>query len=65
MDRPKDRAGATIGSRRRRPYPHERIRIGYMSSDYCSHAMSYLITELFERHDRRRFEVFGYCSSLR
>jgi predicted O-linked N-acetylglucosamine transferase (SPINDLY family) len=46
-----------------KPYPHERIRIGYMSSDFCSHAMSYLITELFERHDRRRFEVFGYCSS--
>src|SRR5207342_297930 len=45
------------------PYRHERIRIGYLSSDFCSHAMSYLITELFERHDRRRFEVFGYCSS--
>ena len=25
--------------------------------------MCYLITELFERHDRCRFEVFGYCSS--
>jgi predicted O-linked N-acetylglucosamine transferase (SPINDLY family) len=34
-----------------------------MSSDFCSHAMSYLITELFERHDRARFEVFGYCAS--
>ena len=46
-----------------RPYGHARIRIGYMSSDFCSHAMSYLITELFERHDRSRFEVFGYCAS--
>jgi predicted O-linked N-acetylglucosamine transferase (SPINDLY family) len=45
------------------PWPHERIRIGYLSSDFCNHAMSFLITELFERHDRRRFEVFGYCSS--
>lgn len=44
-------------------YQHDRIRIGYMSSDFCSHAMSYLITELFEQHDRSRFEVFGYCSS--
>jgi predicted O-linked N-acetylglucosamine transferase (SPINDLY family) len=44
-------------------YPHPRIRIGYLSSDFCSHAMSYLITELFERHDRSRFEVYGYCSS--
>jgi predicted O-linked N-acetylglucosamine transferase (SPINDLY family) len=46
------------------PYPHQQIRIGYLSSDFCSHAMSYLITELFERHDRGRFEVFGYDSSL-
>jgi predicted O-linked N-acetylglucosamine transferase (SPINDLY family) len=45
------------------PYGHKRIRIGYMSSDFCSHAMSYLITELFERHDRTRFEVFGFCAS--
>jgi predicted O-linked N-acetylglucosamine transferase (SPINDLY family) len=47
----------------RAPYDHARIRIGYVSSDFCSHAMSYLITELFERHDRERFEIFGYCSS--
>jgi predicted O-linked N-acetylglucosamine transferase (SPINDLY family) len=34
-----------------------------MSSDFCRHAMSYLIAELFERHDRACFEVFGYCST--
>ncbi|MBE7159541.1 MAG: acetylglucosamine transferase [Rhodospirillales bacterium] len=44
-------------------YRHDRIRVGYVSSDFCSHAMSYLIAELFERHDRDRFQVFGYCSS--
>jgi predicted O-linked N-acetylglucosamine transferase (SPINDLY family) len=44
-------------------YRHDRIRLGYMSSDFCRHAMSLLIAELFERHDRNRFEVFGYCSS--
>jgi predicted O-linked N-acetylglucosamine transferase (SPINDLY family) len=47
-----------------RGYRHDRIRIGYMSSDFCRHAMSYLIAELFERHDRERFEVYGYCTSL-
>lgn len=45
------------------PWQHERIRIGYLSSDFCNHAMSFLITELFERHDRRKFTVYGYCSS--
>ncbi len=44
-------------------YRHDRIRIGYLSSDFCRHAMSYLIAELFERHDRSRFEVHGYCTS--
>ena len=45
-------------------YHHDRIRIGYLSSDFCRHAMSFLIAELFEQHDRTRFEVFGYCSTL-
>ncbi|MDQ1077735.1 tetratricopeptide repeat protein [Pseudoroseomonas cervicalis] len=44
-------------------YRHARIRLGYMSSDFCRHAMSFLIAELLERHDRTQFEVFGYCSS--
>jgi predicted O-linked N-acetylglucosamine transferase (SPINDLY family) len=44
-------------------YRHARIRIGYLSSDFCRHAMSFLIAELLERHDRAGFEVFGYCTS--
>ncbi len=44
-------------------YAHERIRIGYLSSDFCRHAMGFLIVGLLEHHDRTRFEVFGYCST--
>ena len=44
-------------------YAHSRLRIGYMSSDYCRHPMAYLVAELFETHDRDRFEIFGYCST--
>ena len=44
-------------------YRHDRIRLGYLSSDFCRHAMSYLIAELLERHDRTRFEITGYCLS--
>ncbi|MDB5381804.1 MAG: O-linked acetylglucosamine transferase [Rhodospirillales bacterium] len=46
-----------------RGYRHDRIRLGYLSSDFCAHAMSFLIVETLERHDRTAFEVFGYCSS--
>ncbi len=42
---------------------HDRIRLGYLSSDFCRHAMGFLIVDLLERHDRGRFEVFGYCST--
>ena len=44
-------------------YGHCKIRVGYLSSDYCRHALCYLIAQLFERHDRERFEIFGYCAT--
>jgi predicted O-linked N-acetylglucosamine transferase (SPINDLY family) len=37
-----------------------RIRVGYISSDLREHAIGYLMTELFELHDRRKVEVFAY-----
>jgi protein O-GlcNAc transferase len=38
---------------------HDKIRIAYVSADFHEHATSHLIAELFERHDRKRFELFG------
>ncbi len=38
-------------------YRHERIRIAYLSADFRPHAVAYLIAELFETHDRARFEI--------
>lgn len=46
-----------------RGYRHDRIRIGYLSSDFCRHAMSFLILGALEHHDRSAFEIYGYCSS--
>jgi protein O-GlcNAc transferase len=37
-----------------------RIRLGYLSADFHQHATAYLTAELFERHDRARFEVIAY-----
>lgn len=45
---PRDRAG------------RERVRIAYLSADFHQHATAHLAAELFERHDRGRFEVFAY-----
>jgi len=42
-----------------RKWSHERLRIAYLSADFHSHATAFLIAELFERHDRARFEAHG------
>jgi len=44
-------------------YGHQRLRIGYLSSDLCSHAVSILTAELYELHDRTRFEVYAFSWS--
>lgn len=35
---------------------HDRIRVAYLSADFHEHATAYLTAELFEHHDRERFE---------
>ncbi len=44
-------------------YAHGKLRIGYMSSDFCLHPMAYLVADLFEQHDRNAFTIYGYCST--
>jgi predicted O-linked N-acetylglucosamine transferase (SPINDLY family) len=38
----------------------EKIRIAYFSPDFRNHPVSFLTSELFEIHDRSRFEVFAF-----
>lgn len=42
-----------------RPALQRRIRLAYVSADFHEHATAYLMAELFERHDRSRFEVIA------
>jgi protein O-GlcNAc transferase len=37
-----------------------RIRLAYFSMDFRSHAVAYLTAQLFELHDRSRFEVIAF-----
>ncbi len=43
--------------------PTRRLRVGYFSSDFRQHRVTLLASELFERHDRTRFELFAYSNS--
>ena len=38
----------------------QKIRIGYFSADFHDHATAYLMAELFERHNKDQFELFGF-----
>ena len=38
----------------------EKIRIGYFSADFREHPVSQLIAEVFELHDKERFETFAF-----
>ena len=44
----------------RQPSPGGRIHIGYLSADFNSHAVAFLIAGLIEHHDRSDFDVVGY-----
>ena len=41
-------------------YRHDRIRIAYLSADFHAHATAYLMAELFEKHDKSRFDVSAW-----
>jgi len=37
------------------------LRIGYVSADFCNHAVSFLVTEVLAAHDRRAVRVHAYA----
>lgn len=45
------------------PLPTDRrLRIGYVSPDFCHHAVAYFIEPVLAAHDRRRCEIFCYAN---
>ena len=40
--------------------PNKKIRIGYFSADLREHAVSFLAAEMFELHDKERFEITAF-----
>lgn len=58
---PPDEAARTVGTRCR---PRDnRLRVGYVSSDFGDHPLSHLMRSVFGLHDRSKFEVACYALS--
>ena len=51
---------AAVEHRREEFTSARKLRIGYLSSDFCRHATALLMAELFESHDKSCFEIFAY-----
>ena len=45
-------------------YDHSRIRIGYLSPDLREHPVGQLMIGVIERHDKTRFETFGFSLGI-
>jgi predicted O-linked N-acetylglucosamine transferase (SPINDLY family) len=43
-----------------RPAAGEVIRLGYVSADFCTHALASFVEPVLRRHDRSQFRVFCY-----
>lgn len=56
------RAHVPVFPRARKGGPRDggRLRVGYLSGDFNNHPLAYLLVELFEQHDRSRFEIRAY-----
>ena len=45
-------------------YRHDKVRLGYVSGEFRTHATSYLMAGLFESHDKGRFEIHAFDSGI-
>ena len=41
-------------------YRHDKVRVAYLSADFHDHATGHLMAEVFEKHDRERFDVSAW-----
>jgi len=51
--------GAQCRGRGSLGHQHEKLRIAYVSADFCDHPVAHQIVNLLEQHDRSAFEIHG------
>jgi predicted O-linked N-acetylglucosamine transferase (SPINDLY family) len=57
---PVNRAPAPAPLADQHGYLHRKLRIGYLCSDFSSHAAARLTAELYGLHQREQFEIYGF-----
>jgi predicted O-linked N-acetylglucosamine transferase (SPINDLY family) len=54
-------AGDVCLSRRRQRAVDDKIRVGYVSSDFSYHVMGWIMADVLGHHDKSRFELYLYA----
>ncbi len=52
-----------VGERNR--HPQRRLKIGYVSGDFCSHPVGLLLREVVRQHDKENFEIHCFSVQMR
>lgn len=45
--------------------PDKRLKVGYVSGDFCNHPVGYFIDSVLINHDKLNYEVFCYYNNIR
>lgn len=45
--------------------PGRRLRLGYVSGDFCAHPVGYLLRDVLKFHDKQAFEIHCFSTSIR
>ena len=45
--------------------PARRLKVGYVSGDFCNHPVAYFLEPILAHHDKSQVELFGYYSHTR
>jgi predicted O-linked N-acetylglucosamine transferase (SPINDLY family) len=56
---------SSIAPHSNEPDPGRRLKIGYVSPDFRSHAVAWFLASLLEAHDRERHEIYCYADVRR
>lgn len=45
--------------------PERKLKVGYLSADFCAHPVGFLLRDVVSRHDKTRFEVHCFSTGVK
>lgn len=45
--------------------PHRKLKVGYVSADFCAHPVGFLLRDVLSMHDKKQFELHCFSAGLK